>query len=110
MSDDGNGSVLQELRQRGVTLQIVRDTETDARGLRAHPKSAITATVATLIKEHRDELLDALAACAGHTDKRLFHDEPAPNRKGWIRTTCKVCGRWLGYRPETTSKERKSAS
>ena len=29
-----------------------------------------------------------------------WKDEPDPKRYGWIRTTCAVCLKWLGGRPE----------
>jgi hypothetical protein len=41
------------------------------------------------------------AACI-HLPSGEWQDNPAPDRPGWIRTTCRRCGRLIGYRPEGT--------
>lgn len=40
-------------------------------------------------------------------EERCWHrcdwiDESTVNRPGWIRTTCKACGGFVGYRPTDT--------
>lgn len=33
----------------------------------------------------------------GH-DKTKWQDQPDPKRKNWILTTCRQCGKFIGYR------------
>jgi hypothetical protein len=38
--------------------------------------------------------------CLVHLDPTQWEEQPAPARPGWLRTTCKRCGTFIGYRPE----------
>ncbi len=36
--------------------------------------------------------------CSWHLDVNDWQDEPAPGRAGWIRTSSRKCGTFIGYR------------
>jgi len=38
--------------------------------------------------------------CDAHLDRADWLEEPAPSRPGWLRTTCRRCGAFVGYRKE----------
>lgn len=38
--------------------------------------------------------------CPTHPAFENWTDTPHPTRPGWLRTTCDVCGVWIGDRPE----------
>lgn len=44
--------------------------------------------------------------CSWHLDVNDWQDEPAPGRTGWIRTSCRKCGTYIGYRPEAKSSAK----
>ncbi len=45
--------------------------------------------------------------CKLHIDAKDWIDEPHPTRRGWIRTTCKRCGAFIGNRPKEVDQKRK---
>jgi len=45
------------------------------------------------------------SACA-----HKFIDKPSPGRPGWIRTECKLCGKWQGDRPSTATGKDSTAN
>lgn len=56
------------------------------------PPTARKPTAAELLADRKPR------PCLTHTAADLL-DEPAPRRPGWIRSTCRRCGGFVGYRP-----------
>jgi len=44
--------------------------------------------------------------CPWHGDRSDWKDEPATDRPGFIRTTCRKCGTWIGDRPAERSSSK----
>ena len=93
--------LLDQLSKEKVTLYL----DGDRLRFRAI-KGILTNEHRAAIAEHRDEIIKRLAAeprrstgsCNGNCDQRNWVDD-ASNR-GVVRTTCGVCGRFIGYRPK----------
>ncbi|MDA0589729.1 MAG: hypothetical protein O3C17_17145 [Planctomycetota bacterium] len=39
--------------------------------------------------------------CLAHLDCDVWMTEPVPDRPGWVKTTCRLCGTFIGFRPES---------
>lgn len=37
--------------------------------------------------------------CASHNDPSLWYEDPTPDSRGLLRTTCRICHKFIGYRP-----------
>jgi hypothetical protein len=60
----------------------------------------VPAIAIDLAKANKPALLAHLRPiCSPHNNPANYVDAPDPKRRGYIRTTCRVCGRFVGYRP-----------
>lgn len=59
----------------------------------------VPAEAVAIARDHKPALLaHQRPTCRPHNNPANYIDTPAPGRPGWIRTTCRVCGRFVGYR------------
>ena len=59
----------------------------------------VPAEAVALALDHKPALIEHLRPnCRPHNNPANYSDKPAPNRPGWIRSTCRACGRFVGYR------------
>lgn len=66
------------------------------------PVGDVPTEAVALARDYKPELIDLLTqSCQPHNKPENYIDAPAPNRPGWIRTTCRVCGRFIGNRAST---------
>ena len=92
--------LLDDLAERGIEIRA------DSGNLVCRPKRAVTPEVRATIRNHKSELLAILAGrCLDHIDPTTWRDELAPNRPGWIRSTCVRCDSFIGNRPVPTDRE-----
>lgn len=112
IDDRSADSLLAELTRLGVVLSI----ENDKLRFRA-PVGVLTAELREVIARLRDEIIrrlrlkDALALparpyqlparCPTHTDPRDWIDASPAN--GRVRTTCRRCEAFVGYRPDNAN-------
>jgi hypothetical protein len=59
----------------------------------------VPAEAVAMAREHKPALLDHLRPnCNPHNNPDNHIDTPDDRRPGWIRSKCRVCGRFVGYR------------
>ncbi len=59
----------------------------------------VPAEAVALARDHKPDLLEHLRPdCRPHNNPANYIDDHE-SRPGWTRTTCRVCGRFVGYRP-----------
>ena len=88
-------AVLTDLTRRGVNLRVA-----DGYILAAAPPGILVDADRFAIRANRPELIAEIQKrCRCSMDRRLWIDRPAPRRYGWMRTTCRQCGRFIGCRP-----------
>ena len=93
--------LLAQLSRENITLYL----DGDQLHFRAK-QGALTNDKRAAIAEHRDEIIRRLAAkpgratgsCNGYCDKRNWVDDAV--NSSLIRTTCRICGKFIGYRPK----------
>ena len=99
--------LLAEIRSRGIAIGAENGR------IWFEPRSAVTPELVGSMREHKNELLTLLGCprtrpssmrprCPYHIDRASWIDSRAPSRPGWILTTCRLCGGFIGYRPEKT--------
>jgi hypothetical protein len=102
--------LLAEIRSRGVSLGTKNGR------IWYEPCSALTPDLLDSMREHKDQLLVLLGSprtppnsirsrCPYHIDPVNWFDTPAPRRTGWILTTCRQCGGFIGYRRDHRRKD-----
>lgn len=94
--------MITELSKMGVSVDCpapgrirltaqVGDVPPDAVALARDNKPALIGYLCSVVHEAPN--------CRSHIDTTNYVDTPTPDRLGWVRTTCRVCGRFIGYRP-----------
>jgi hypothetical protein len=68
----------------------------------------IQPVLVSLAAANKAELLRHLRRCSPHNKPANYIDEAAPNRPGWIRSTCRECGAFIGYRPVSDKIKHRS--
>ncbi len=95
--------LLDELVLAGVNVAIAPDdpTSLDLDGT----AETLTPDRLDRVKAHKAEMSAILRGdlppdgCLHH-DSACWLDARADDRPGWIRTTCRWCGRFIGFRPK----------
>ena len=86
-------ALVRGLRAKGVTFEV-----TNGRIAFQGPEGVLTQSDLDEMKEFKPEILLLFnRSCRLHNDQRNYVDVVL--KSGWIRTTCRVCGRFVGYRP-----------
>jgi len=85
--------LVQRLKARGIAIEVEGDR------LLISPSSLLTDVDRTEIRGRKPGLIGLLSPCISHFDSACWIREPLANRPGWERTSCRRCGRFIGFNP-----------
>jgi hypothetical protein len=115
-AEESADQLIDGLAHRGCILGLDKDGRLVTDGVPPDPAKAVTDHTAELTRILRIESANMdkakgskteMSAIQGgdlppdrclHKDSACWLDAPADDRPGWIRTTCRWCGRFIGYR------------
>lgn len=95
-ADDSPGG---QREPKGPALPSGDSTAADRSTVRRSTADAIAALRTRQPTRTATGTATGAARCPSHIDRRDWLETPAPNRPGWLRTTCRRCGSFVGYRP-----------
>ena len=86
--------LLADLSARGIVVTVVGDSiELDA------PAGILTDDDVVVLRDHKSAVLESLRSrCRPHNNPDNYIDVPDDRRPSWVRSTCKLCGCFVGYR------------
>lgn len=98
--------LLSECDSKGVQVILTGDGELVVEG----PEDAMTPSLLAKLKAAKPDLLDLAVAgrtrqlagprpCLHHSDPEQWETSPEKGRPGWVRVTCRHCGKFIGCRP-----------
>lgn len=62
----------------------------------------VPAEAVAIARQHKPALIEHLRPnCNPHNNPDNYIDVPDDRRPGWVRSTCKLCGCFVGYRDTT---------
>lgn len=85
---------IDQLFAAGVEVQLI-----DPDKIRIVSDRPISQGLVEEIARSKPQIIDELRRKCAHLDPAQYRDEvDGGGRIGWIRTTCRKCGRFVGYR------------
>ena len=87
-------TLLATFSTRGIIVTVAGDSiELDA------PAGVLTDNDVSTLRERKADVLTTLRSrCRPHNNPSNYIDLPDIRRPGWVRTTCKLCNCFVGYR------------
>ena len=87
-------TLLADLSARGIIVTVAGNSiELDA------PAGILTDDDVVVLRDHKSAVLESLRSrCRPHNNPDNYIDVPDDRRPGWVRSKCKLCGCFVGYR------------